>query len=79
MTVAELISAAKQLAVDERKQLVQEVQETLPIEDEPLALSPEWMAEIQRRAAELDAHPERGIPWEQVHNEALARIRKHVG
>lgn len=79
MTVPEIISAARELSEDDRREVIRELQETLPTEDEPAALSPEWMVEIQRRAAELDAHPERGIPWEQVHNEALARVMKHVG
>lgn len=77
MTVSEIITAAKQLSVEDRKEVVQQLQETLP-EEEPFELSPEWTAEIQRRIAEADAHPERSVPWEQVHNAALARIANHL-
>jgi putative addiction module component (TIGR02574 family) len=78
MTIAEIITAAKQLPVEDRRQIVQELQETLPVEDECFPLSPEWMTEIHRRAAELDAHPERAIPWEEVYERALAKIATYV-
>jgi putative addiction module component (TIGR02574 family) len=79
MTVTEVITAAKQLDLRERMLIVSELQETLPADDEVVPLSPEWMAEIERRIADADAHPGQGIPWETVHNEALARVMKHVG
>jgi putative addiction module component (TIGR02574 family) len=78
MTVDEILTAAKQLPPEDRRLLVDELQETLPEEEGCLPLSPEWMAEIQRRAAELDAHPERAIPWEQVYERALAKIATYV-
>lgn len=78
MTVSEIISAAKVLSEDDRREVIRELQETLPAEDEPFELSPEWMAEIQRRVAELDAHPESAVPWEEVYQRALARIADHV-
>lgn len=79
MTVFEIISAAKVLsAEDRREEVIRELQETLPTVDEPIALSPEWMAEIPWRAAELDAHPERAVPWEEVYQRALGRIVSHV-
>lgn len=78
MTVSEIITAAKELSNDDRREVIRELQESLPLDDEPVALSPEWMAEIQRRAAELDAHPERAVPWEEVYQRALARIASHV-
>jgi putative addiction module component (TIGR02574 family) len=78
MTVAELLAEAMQLPVEDRKLIVQELQDSLSTDDECFSLSPEWLAEIQRRIADSDAHPERSIPWEQVHKEALARIAAHV-
>jgi len=77
MTVSELMTAAKALNVDDRRRLLFELEDSLD-EEAPPALSPEWMAEIHRRAAEMDAHPEIGIPWEQVRAELRAKIANHV-
>ena len=41
--------------------------------------TPEFTAEMDRRAEELDAHPETGIPWEEVQRqvgEVLAKVGK---
>lgn len=56
-------------------ELCLEIQEA----DPSLLISPELAAELDRRCAEIDEHPEQCIPWEVVHNEARARalaIRK---
>jgi putative addiction module component (TIGR02574 family) len=78
MTVAEIITAAKQLDLEDRMHVVRELQETLPADEEPITLSPEWMTEIQRRADELKAHPERAIPWEEARERIRAKIGSHV-
>lgn len=74
MTVSEIITAAKELSEEDRREVIRGLQETLSTEDEPFALSPEWMAEIQRRVAEMDAHPERSVPWKQVYDATMARL-----
>lgn len=79
MTVSEIISAAKELPENDRREVIRELQESLPTDDEPVALSPEWMAEIQRRVAEMDAHPEKSRPWAEVRSEIMAEISSHVG
>ena len=38
-------------------------------------LTPEQMAELERRAEELRQHPERGIPWETVQTELHGRLK----
>lgn len=78
MTIEEILFAAKQLPVDDRKLIVQELNESLPEDDELFTLSPEWTAEIQRRVAEMDAHPEKSRPWPQVRDELMAEISSHV-
>jgi len=37
------------------------------------ALSDEVLDELARRADELERHPERGIPWEDLRAELLVR------
>ena len=46
--------------------------------DAELALAPEQEAELDRRLADLDAHPEAGVPWPQVQAE-LAATRQARG
>jgi len=41
-------------------------------------LSPEHLADLQRRLDEDDANPEEGIPWEVVKREARERIANRV-
>ena len=43
--------------------------------DSPPILSPEdYRAELDRRIKEMDEHPERNIPWEQVKKELLEEV-----
>lgn len=64
MTFSEIRQAALNLAVEERRQLVEALWESL--ESEPVVL-PAWQEELlDRRLAQLRKHPERGSPWEEV-------------
>ena len=60
------------LTLDERIRLMGELWDSLDPDD--LGLSDELMAELERRAAEMDRHPERARPWEDVKKELLDRI-----
>jgi putative addiction module component (TIGR02574 family) len=70
-----LLADAAQLPVAERLELIDALWDTLPDEALP-PLSAEWMAEIQRRSAELAAGTAKTIPWEVVRSKALARLRE---
>jgi putative addiction module component (TIGR02574 family) len=59
------------MSVVERLNLIDLIWETLENEDAGLRVSPEDMKEMRRRAAELDAHPEKGIS----HEEMMRRLR----
>ena len=73
MNAAELLEQIRQLPEDERREIVQQIlDEFTEFDDE---LTPEQIAELERRADELRKHPERGIPWEQVR----ADVRKKFG
>jgi putative addiction module component (TIGR02574 family) len=63
-----------QLSVPERIQLVEDLWDSVAAETPPLTLTPDEVAELERRLAELDANPESGIPWEQV----KADIERHL-
>jgi putative addiction module component (TIGR02574 family) len=67
---AEILSAAAQLPVDERLRLIDELTETIP-DSEELPLSPEWLAEVERRSAEIDAGAAELVDWEVVREETL--------
>ena len=67
----------RHLSIDERLQLVEDIWDSIAqeanVRAEALLLSPAQMAELERRIADADAHPDDGIPWEQVRAELLER------
>jgi len=73
MSRAEILEELRRMPESERRELV----ETIDLEfgefnDE---LTPEQIAELERRAEELRQHPERGIPWETVQAEMHERLK----
>jgi putative addiction module component (TIGR02574 family) len=69
-----LLSAASQLPVDQRLRLIDELAATVP-DDRPPGLSPEWLAEIQRRSDEIDAGLVTPVPWEQVRADLMRKVK----
>jgi len=69
-----VLSAAQQLPERDRLRLIDALWDTVPPESES-PFSDEWAREIERRVAELDAGTAKTVPWSQVREEALARIR----
>ena len=67
----------RHLSIDERLQLVEDIWDSIAAEAnvraDALALTPAQIEELDRRVADADAHPEEGIPWEQVQAELLQR------
>jgi putative addiction module component (TIGR02574 family) len=80
MSAAELLEKAKALPIAERAELLNQLQENLADEgyDFDPELTPEQVAELERRAEDLRRHPERGIPLEKVRSELEERRRKNV-
>jgi putative addiction module component (TIGR02574 family) len=64
------------LSREERLLLVQEIWDTIVDEQQPGLLSEAQREELARRAAENDAAPNEGVPWEQVQAQILDRLRK---
>jgi len=68
MSVSDLIERIRPMPTEEKRALVEQIGEEFGDElgwIDP-DLTPEQIAELERRVDELQKHPERGIPWEQV-------------
>ena len=67
----------RHLSIDERLQLVEDIWDSIAeeanVRADALPLSAAQVAELQRRIADADAHPDDGIPWEQVRAELMQR------
>ncbi len=72
MTVESLLRQAEALTPDERRELAARLIEVDDGTDPPLPEAA--LAEFRRRAAESDANPGSGIPWEVVYAETMKRI-----
>ena len=66
----------ERMTVGERIALVQLILDSVAAEQPPAPISGELGAELDRRAADADANPGAGIPWEVVKAEALARFER---
>jgi putative addiction module component (TIGR02574 family) len=68
-----VFTAANQLPIPERFQLMEELCESMPADSMP-PLSDEWLAEIKRRSDEFDAGNAQTVSWEEVRTAALRRV-----
>lgn len=72
MTSNALRNELFQLSTAEKIELVEELWDSIPEEDEAFTLTAEQREDLDRRLAEADADPDGGVPWE----EARERIRQ---
>lgn len=63
------------LTVAERIQLAEGLRESIEPTADELVLPPSLAEELDRRMAELDAHPERAVSWEEVQHPGARRYR----
>ncbi len=65
------------LTTAERLELVEELWDSIAAEreSEPFPLSDAQRQELERRLRELDEHPDRARPWEEVRERLWARTR----
>ena len=68
-----VLSAASQLSVTDRLRLIDDLAASIP-DDQPPALSEQWLAEIEHRSAELDAGTVTAEPWPEIRQRLF---RKH--
>ena len=68
MSVDDIIDKIRLLSAKEKQEVLEKMWAEFGDELEGFDpdLTPEKIAELERRAEEMRAHPERGIPWEQV-------------
>lgn len=74
MNKATLLAEIMQMTPKERRDLVEELCAAVE-EDEAFALTPEQMAEVDRRIAEHERDPSSAVPWEEVRDRLLARFK----
>jgi len=60
-----ILAAASQLPVPERLRLIDDLAASVP-DDRPPQLSEEWLAELERRSAELDSGTVAPEPWPDI-------------
>jgi putative addiction module component (TIGR02574 family) len=68
MSAAQVLEQVNRLPFEEQREVFERLREKF--DDQ---LTPEQVAELERRAADARAHPERGIPWETLRAEMFAR------
>ena len=67
-----LFEEALKLPIQERRKLADDIYESIEDGADTFSLTPEQEAELERRIAEHEKHPEDAIPWEDV----WERLRK---
>lgn len=75
VTYEEALRTARSLDELERVRLVNELLGTLTLE-EAAPLDDAWLAEIDRRSADLDAGAVQTIPWSEVRRKAWQRANR---
>ena len=67
----------RDLPLQDRLQLVEDIWDSIAEEanarPDALPLSDAQRAELRRRAADADANPDEGVPWESVRDELFGR------
>lgn len=66
MTSKALRKEILDLSIQEKIELVQDLWDSIPVEDEALELTPEQLADLEQRIEEANADPDAGSSWDAV-------------
>jgi len=72
--VSPKIQDLRQLPLSERIQLVEDLWDTIAEDSPGIGLSPEHIAELDRRLDALEAQPNSGTPWETARKRILGAL-----
>jgi putative addiction module component (TIGR02574 family) len=72
--VSTVIQDLRRLPVSERIQLVEDLWDSIADDSPVMGLTPEHIAELDRRLDALEAQPKGGTPWEIVRERILASL-----
>ena len=75
MSATQVVEQFRKLPPEERRVAFEQIREFAE-DDFDDTLTPEQSAELDRRAEDALKNPGRGIPWEQLRDEMLARYKK---
>lgn len=74
MSAIEVVEQFRKLPAAEQIEAFEKIREV--VQDFDDELTPEQMAELDRRAEDALRNPGRGVPWEQLRDEMLLKYRK---
>lgn len=68
-----ILAATSNLPVTDRLRLIDELAASV-LDDQPPALSKQWLAEIERRSAEIDSDKVSTQPWSKVRQQLFSQV-----
>jgi putative addiction module component (TIGR02574 family) len=74
MSAIEVVEQFRKLPAAEQREVFEQIREVINDFDDEL--TPEQIAELDRRAEDALRNPGRGVPWEQLRDETLLKYRK---
>ncbi len=68
----DILTHASQLPIDDRLRLIDDLASSVP-DDHPPRLSPQWLAEINRRSDQIDTNTVKTESWEVIRDRLFDR------